>query len=58
MTRIEVNLQTGEVKIIPLTQLEIDDALARQALEAAQPVVKSPLQRLEDRVAVLEARTR
>lgn len=34
-TRIEVNCQTGEVKTIPLTQAEIDAALARRAAEDA-----------------------
>jgi len=30
MERIEVNVATGEIKIIPLTQEEIDDFLAQQ----------------------------
>ena len=30
MERIEVDVQTGEVKIIPLTQEEIDAILAQQ----------------------------
>lgn len=41
MNRIEVNVQTGERKVIELTQEEIDDALARTAEEAAKPPVVS-----------------
>lgn len=35
MDRIEFNLQTGELKVIPLTQEEIDAALAAKAKEDA-----------------------
>jgi hypothetical protein len=33
MERIEVNVATGEVKIIPLTQEEIDAFLAQQSTQ-------------------------
>lgn len=58
MTRIEVNVQTSEVKTIPLTQQEIDDALARTAAEQAQPRVKSDLEALTERVAAVEEQLR
>lgn len=37
MTRIEVNVATGEVTTIPLTQEEIDALLAQQPTEPTQP---------------------
>lgn len=37
MKRIEVNVTTGERKVIQLTQAEVDDAMARTAAEAAKP---------------------
>ncbi len=36
MERIEVDAQTGERKVIPLTQAEVDDANARTAAEATE----------------------
>ena len=41
MNRIEVNVQTGEIKTIPLTQAEMDAAAVRVAAEAALPKPKS-----------------
>ena len=58
MNRIEMNVRTGEVKIIPLTQAEIDKATTSTAAEAARPVVKSELEKLTERVAALEAKGR
>lgn len=37
MQRIEMNVQTGERKVIELTPEEVADALARTSAEAAQP---------------------
>lgn len=39
MIRIEHNVETGEIKEIPLTEEEIADVLARQ--EAAKPKVEA-----------------
>lgn len=58
MNRIEVNMQTGEIKSIPLTPAEIESALAQTAAEAAKPVVKSDLDLLKERVTALEAKVR
>lgn len=58
MQRIEVNVITGERKIIDLTPGEIDDALRRTAEEAAQPRPRDLIVELDDlkrRVANLEA---
>ena len=54
MNRIEVNVQTGEIKTIPLTQAELDAAAVRVAAEAARPRVKSELELLGERVTALE----
>ena len=40
LQRIEVNVTTGERKVIDLTPEEEADAMARTAAEAAKPVVK------------------
>jgi hypothetical protein len=38
MERIEVNVQTGEVKTIQLTQEEIDAIVAAQPTPSEQPI--------------------
>ena len=58
MNHIEVNVQTGEVKAVPFTQVEIDLVLARKAEAEAQPAVKLPMELLAERVATLEAKVR
>ena len=37
MNRIEINVQTGERQVIPLTPAELADARARKAKEDAAP---------------------
>ena len=44
MNRIEMNVITGEQKIVELTPEEIADALARTAAEAAKPPPLKTLQ--------------
>ena len=56
MDRIEFNVTTGERKVIELTPEEVADALARTAVEAAQPVVREPIDLLRDKILELEAR--
>jgi hypothetical protein len=50
MERIEVNLETGEVKVIPLTPEEIAEAQARQAEWMAGEEARKA-----DQIAQLEA---
>jgi hypothetical protein len=50
MQRIEVNLETGEVKVIPLTPEEIAEAQARQAEWMAGEEARKA-----DQIAQLEA---
>jgi hypothetical protein len=50
MERIEVNLETGEVKVIPLTPEEIAEAQARYAEWMAGEEVRKA-----DQIAQLEA---
>lgn len=50
MDRIEINVKTGEKKVIELTREEVEAAMARTAAEAAKPKVKT----LEERLAVCE----
>jgi len=45
MHRIEVNVQTGEEKIIPLTQEEINELQAREPEPEPEPL--TPQQKLE-----------
>ena len=52
MDRIEVNTQTGERRVIPLTQAELDAAAIRGAAEVAYkaslpPTVEERLRRVE-----------
>lgn len=56
MNRIEFNVTTGERKIVELTPEEVADALARTAAEAAQPVVRDPINLLNEKILELEAR--
>jgi 16S rRNA U1498 N3-methylase RsmE len=54
MNRIEMNLQTGETKLITLTQEEEDDANARTAAEQAEMaarIVIDPVQKLKEFLA-------
>lgn len=51
MNRIEVNVQSGEIKSVPLTQNEIDDANARYAAEQASPKQVDRLQAVIDELA-------
>jgi hypothetical protein len=46
--RIECDVQTGEVKEVPLTQEEIDAALARKAIEDAYNTLDARAQRSID----------
>lgn len=48
MDRIEFNVQTGERKVIPLTQEEIDAAAARKAEEDAKPPPPSQAMHIVD----------
>lgn len=53
--RWEVNVQTGERKQIPLTQQEIEEGLARKAIEDAANVVReAEATRKTKRQALLE----
>lgn len=56
MDRIEINVQTGERSVIPLTQAEIDAALARKAAEDAIELPKRA-QEEADRAEAAEAKT-
>lgn len=49
--RIEVNVKTGAVESIPLTQAELDKSAIAAAEEAVTPKGKT----LEERVTALEA---
>lgn len=57
MQRIEVNVQTGEQKVIDLTAAEVADAQARTAAEAIDKAKPKP-PTLEDRIAALEAKVK
>lgn len=54
MNRIEVDLRTGESKVIPLTQEEIDAAIAWSADEQARREVEEAKRKLEaiDRASI------
>lgn len=45
-TRIEVNVQTGEKRVLELTPEEVADANARTAAEARRPRQQSELEKL------------
>ena len=45
MSRIVIDVQTGEQTVVPLTQAELDDAAARTAAEKAPTKEKIELQR-------------
>lgn len=55
MNRIEINVQTGEKKIIELTPAEVTDAMARTAAEALERAKPRP-KTLEERVAAIEVK--
>ena len=50
LQRIEVNVQTGERKVIDLTPQEEAEAIARTAAEAAKPPSKSEGARMVDAI--------
>lgn len=54
MNRLEVDINTGESKVILLTQQEIDAALKRSAVEQAKQKSEEAKQRLEaiDRASI------
>ena len=54
MNRIEVDLRTGESKVVQLTQQEIDEALTRSAAEQAMREVEEAKRKLEtiDRASI------
>ena len=56
MERIEVNLETGETKIIPLTQAEIAEAQARHAewLAGEEARKAEQIAALEEQLAALK----
>jgi hypothetical protein len=56
MNRIEVNVQTGEQKVIELTAEEIAQAEAQhQAWLAAQPTKEEQIAKLQEQIDALRA---
>ena len=56
MKRIEMNVQTGEIKIIDLTQEEIADAVTRTAEETANKLTQPKSLTIDALAGLLKAK--